>query len=129
MKAKLQEYFDFGGASLGCVCLGIPVGSAVHASACLVCQKATGRPKATGSRQLRAIDAHLTLYICAASHSHIEMFDLGAQNIAGVRLEDDLVVTATGVRSLTNVPRTVEDVEQVMAGGEWPPAAKGKDAA
>lgn len=114
---------------MGCVCQGIRVGSAVHASATALCAKGNRQAKATGSRQLRAIDAHLTLYICAASHSHIKMFDLGAQNIAGVRLEDDLVVTATGVRSLTNVPRTVEDVEQVMAGGEWPPAAKGKDAA
>ncbi len=39
---------------------------------------------------------------------------------AGIRLEDDLVVTAKGVKTLTNVPRTVRDVEAVMAGGEWP---------
>lgn len=44
--------------------------------------------------------------------------------LAGVRLEDDLVVTATGTRCMTNVPRKVEDVERVMAGGEWPPVAK-----
>jgi Xaa-Pro dipeptidase len=47
-------------------------------------------------------------------------------DFGGVRLEDDLVVTATGTRALTNVPRTVEDVEKVMAGGEWPPPAKAK---
>ena len=43
---------------------------------------------------------------------------------AGVRLEDDLVVTATGTRCMTNVPRKVEDLERVMAGGEWPPVAE-----
>lgn len=35
-------------------------------------------------------------------------------------MEDDLVVTAKGVKTLTNVPRTVHDLEAVMAGGEWP---------
>lgn len=55
--------------------------------------------------------------------------DLANFEPAGVRLEDDLLVTATGTRSLTNVPRTAADLESVMAGGEWPPAAKAKDAA
>lgn len=43
------------------------------------------------------------------------------QNFGGVRLEDDVVVTADGARSLTNVPRSVRDVEAVMAGAPWPP--------
>lgn len=38
------------------------------------------------------------------------------RGFGGVRLEDDMVVTADGVRNLTNCPRTVEDVEGVMAG-------------
>lgn len=38
------------------------------------------------------------------------------RGFGGVRLEDDVVVTATGVRNLTNCPRTVEDVEGVMDG-------------
>lgn len=41
----------------------------------------------------------------------------------GVRLEDDIVVTATGFENLTACPRTVAEVEAVMAGGAWPPAA------
>ncbi|CAL8463429.1 g2963 [Coccomyxa elongata] len=41
----------------------------------------------------------------------------------GVRLEDNVVVTADGARSMTNVPRQVKDVEAVMAGAAWPPAA------
>ncbi|KAL3130945.1 hypothetical protein ABBQ38_000268 [Trebouxia sp. C0009 RCD-2024] len=38
----------------------------------------------------------------------------------GVRIEDDVVVTADGARSMTNVPRAITDVEAVMAGAPWP---------
>ncbi|XP_015440153.1 PREDICTED: xaa-Pro dipeptidase [Dufourea novaeangliae] len=34
----------------------------------------------------------------------------------GVRIEDDVLVTETGVRNLTDVPRTVEEIEAWMAG-------------
>jgi Xaa-Pro dipeptidase len=40
----------------------------------------------------------------------------------GVRLEDVVVVTETGVTNLTQCPRTPEEVESVRAGGAWPPA-------
>lgn len=43
-----------------------------------------------------------------------------AQGTGGVRLEDDVLVTSDGCESLTSVPRTVAEVEAVMAGGEWP---------
>ena len=42
------------------------------------------------------------------------------QDFGGVRLEDDVIVTETGAHSMTNVPRSVEDVEAVMAGAPWP---------
>ena len=38
------------------------------------------------------------------------------RGFGGVRLEDDVVVTKTGIENLTNCPRTVADVEAVMAG-------------
>ncbi|KAK9917777.1 hypothetical protein WJX75_008067 [Coccomyxa subellipsoidea] len=45
-------------------------------------------------------------------------------DFGGVRLEDNVVVTADGARSMTVVPRQVEDVEAVMAGAAWPLASK-----
>ncbi len=42
------------------------------------------------------------------------------QGFGGVRLEDDVIVTESGARSMTKVPRSVEDVEAVMAGAPWP---------
>lgn len=42
------------------------------------------------------------------------------QGFGGVRIEDDVIVTATGCESMTDVPRAVDDIEQVMAGKSWP---------
>lgn len=38
----------------------------------------------------------------------------------GVRLEDDVIVTADGIENMTQCPREVADLEAVMAGGHWP---------
>lgn len=54
----------------------------------------------------------------AHTHTHTSLQEMG-----GVRIEDDVLVTATGAESLCDVPRTVEEVEAVMAGAPWPPAA------
>eukprot|EP00049_Salpingoeca_infusionum_P008617 m.142578 g.142578 ORF g.142578 m.142578 type:complete len:507 (-) comp14063_c0_seq1:1811-3331(-) len=40
----------------------------------------------------------------------------------GVRIEDDVLVTADGIDNFTQTPRTIEEVESVMSGGQWPPA-------
>eukprot|EP00656_Telonema_subtile_P018010 TRINITY_DN19714_c0_g1_i3.p1 TRINITY_DN19714_c0_g1~~TRINITY_DN19714_c0_g1_i3.p1 ORF type:complete len:143 (+),score=47.30 TRINITY_DN19714_c0_g1_i3:182-610(+) len=40
----------------------------------------------------------------------------GEHKAWGVRIEDDVIVTAEGVENMTHVPRLVEDVEAVMAG-------------
>lgn len=42
------------------------------------------------------------------------------RDMGGVRLEDNVVVTSDGCKSWTNVPRTVAEVEAVMAGASWP---------
>ena len=43
-----------------------------------------------------------------------------ARGFGGVRLEDNVLVTARGVESLTRVPRDIAEVEAVMAGAAWP---------
>eukprot|EP01025_Chloroclados_australasicus_P065437 TRINITY_DN8917_c1_g1_i5.p1 TRINITY_DN8917_c1_g1~~TRINITY_DN8917_c1_g1_i5.p1 ORF type:complete len:577 (-),score=67.07 TRINITY_DN8917_c1_g1_i5:248-1759(-) len=40
-------------------------------------------------------------------------------DFGGVRLEDEVLVTSDGAESLTCVPRDIQAVERVMAGGEW----------
>ncbi|KAG9338024.1 hypothetical protein JZ751_027187 [Albula glossodonta] len=40
------------------------------------------------------------------------------RGFGGVRIEDDIAVTASGVELLTCVPRTVEEIEEFMADGE-----------
>lgn len=40
----------------------------------------------------------------------------------GVRLEDVILVTADGAESLSTCPRTIEEVESVLAGAPWPPS-------
>eukprot|EP00055_Hartaetosiga_balthica_P002604 m.4569 g.4569 ORF g.4569 m.4569 type:complete len:508 (+) comp2255_c0_seq1:122-1645(+) len=39
----------------------------------------------------------------------------------GVRIEDDVLVTAEGIDNFTQTPRTIEEIESVMEGGQWPP--------
>jgi Xaa-Pro dipeptidase len=39
----------------------------------------------------------------------------------GVRLEDVVAITKDGCVNFTQCPRTVAEVEGVMAGGKWPP--------
>ena len=43
-----------------------------------------------------------------------------SQDFGGIRIEDDVILTATGCETMTDVPRTVDDIEQVMAGKSWP---------
>ena len=42
------------------------------------------------------------------------------QDFGGVRIEDDVLVTKDGCESFTDVPRTVDDIEQTMSGKSWP---------
>lgn len=42
-------------------------------------------------------------------------------NFGGVRIEDDVLVTKTGVENFAVVPRTVEDIEAWMAQGDEVP--------
>ena len=41
------------------------------------------------------------------------------RGFGGVRIEDDVLVTRDGGEILTDVPRTVQEIEIAMAGGDW----------
>eukprot|EP00271_Cylindrocystis_brebissonii_P013077 TRINITY_DN32651_c0_g1_i1.p1 TRINITY_DN32651_c0_g1~~TRINITY_DN32651_c0_g1_i1.p1 ORF type:complete len:500 (+),score=104.91 TRINITY_DN32651_c0_g1_i1:210-1709(+) len=41
------------------------------------------------------------------------------RGMGGVRIEDDVLVTADGIENFTRCPRDVADIESVMAGGPW----------
>ena len=46
------------------------------------------------------------------------------RHLGGVRIEDVVVITKDGIDNLTQCPRSIEEVESVMAGGVWPPNPK-----
>ena len=43
------------------------------------------------------------------------------RSFGGVRLEDVVAITTDGIHNYTLCPRTVDEVEGVMAGALWPP--------
>ena len=43
------------------------------------------------------------------------------RGFGGVRLEDVVAITKTGCVNFAVCPRTIDEVEHVMAGGKWPP--------
>ncbi len=43
------------------------------------------------------------------------------KKFGGVRIEDVVMVTPEGAENLTTCPRTVKEIETVLAGGQWPP--------
>jgi Xaa-Pro dipeptidase len=59
-------------------------------------------------------DPAMAKYIDSAKLDEIMPHGFG-----GIRIEDDVIITADGAENMSNVPRTVEEVEAVMAGGEW----------
>jgi len=70
------------------------------------------------------IDALLKPAVASAATS--KFFNLAMlerfTRFGGVRLEDVVAVTESGVENYTLCPRTIGEVESVMAGGAWPPA-------
>jgi Xaa-Pro dipeptidase len=55
------------------------------------------------------------------AYLNVEKINSEYRGFGGVRLEDVVQVTATGMVNYTLCPRTVAEVESVLAGGKWPP--------
>ena len=68
------------------------------------------------------IDALLDPALKTPEHAkYINAARLAAfRGFVGVRLEDDVIVTETGMENMTVTPREIADIEAVMAGGAWP---------
>ena len=77
------------------------------------------KPSSSGWAQRRGASARRRRCACGPPHPEPHP-GVCAQGLGGVRIEDDVLVTATGAEVLSNVPRTVEEVEAVMAGAPWP---------
>lgn len=73
------------------------------------------------------VDHLLDLALADPKKSKFIVKDRLAQfrGFGGVRLEDVVAVTKTGIVNYTLCPRTPEEIEGVMAGGQWPPATDG----
>ena len=41
------------------------------------------------------------------------------KNFGGIRIEDDVYIKADGCERLTTLPRTIEQIESCMKGGDW----------
>uniref|UniRef100_A0A7S0C9N3 Peptidase M24 domain-containing protein n=1 Tax=Proboscia inermis TaxID=420281 RepID=A0A7S0C9N3_9STRA len=52
---------------------------------------------------------------------NVERLNNEFRGFGGVRLEDGILVTKDGCENLTNCPRAVEEVLDVMEGKSWPP--------
>ena len=50
-----------------------------------------------------------------------ELINKEYRGYGGVRLEDVVTITSDGLINFTLCPRTQLEIENVMAGGKWPP--------
>jgi len=58
------------------------------------------------------------------SYVDMEKVNSYMKEVSGVRIEDDIIITETGMVNYVKVPRTCEEIETCMAGGDWEKIAK-----
>lgn len=58
------------------------------------------------------------IHVVVYQEYEVRFFEIFALFTWQVRIEDDIMVTDDGIELLTKVPRTVEEIEEWIAGGD-----------
>ena len=65
------------------------------------------------------LDEKFDIGFKVSDYVNVELAKEYAKEVSGVRIEDCVVVTSTGVELLNQVPRSIAQIEACMRGEKW----------